>query len=90
MESVDPSIRCPRLGSEVPFYYCRKCGENGLPCFKVFDCWWEIFDVVAYLRDELSPVDFERLKGTKPKEKVLSLLEIIEQAKKNASEPPAQ
>jgi len=89
MESDCPSIRCPRLGSDVPFYYCRKVGENGLPCFKVFDCWWEIFDVVAYLKDELSPEDFEKLKGAKPKEKVLSLLEIIEQAKKNAGEPPA-
>ncbi len=81
--------RCPRLGSDVPFSYCRGCGEKGLPCFKVFDCWWETFDVVEYLKAELPEQDFARLRETRPKEKVLSLLEIIEQARKNAAQEKA-
>ena len=38
--------RCPRLGGEVAFGYCKVCGGEKTPCFKVFDCWWERFDVV--------------------------------------------
>lgn len=75
--------RCPRLGSPVLFAYCRIVGEEGLPCFKVFDCWWEKFDVVGFLRAEMNEADFERLVKTKPKNKMVSLVEIMEKAKAN-------
>lgn len=74
--------RCPRLGSQVSFEYCRECGEGDLPCFKVIDCWWEIFDVVAFFQNQLSNDEFNRLVQLKPKPKVTSLIEMIEQAKK--------
>ncbi|MDM8523959.1 hypothetical protein QUF80_11380 [Desulfococcaceae bacterium HSG8] len=74
--------RCPRLGSPVSFQYCTTCGDEEQPCFKVFDCWWEDFDVVAYLKDKLPENQFNALAASKPKPKVLSLVELIEQAKK--------
>lgn len=74
--------RCPRLGSAVNFEYCTACGDENLPCFKVFDCWWEHFDVVAYLKERLSEEQFDRLAKSKPKPKVSSLVDLIEQAKK--------
>jgi hypothetical protein len=74
--------RCPRLGSDVSFEYCTTSGDEKLPCFKVFDCWWEYFDVVAYLREKLPEEQFDRLVKSKPKPKVLSLVDLIEQAKK--------
>jgi len=73
--------RCPRLGGQVTFRYCNGCGEEGRPCFKTMDCWWEQFDVAAYLRRKLSPQDFECLLAAQPKPKVLSLVELIEQAR---------
>lgn len=73
--------RCPRLGGQVAFQYCRECGDGNLPCFKVIDCWWELFDVVAFFQNTLSKDDFNRLLQLKPKPKVLSLVELIEQAK---------
>lgn len=78
-------IRCPRLGHQISFSYCRE--ENyGLPCFKTLDCWYTYFDVHTYLKNTLSEDDFQKafLKTTKPK--VLSLFEMIEAAKKNKDE----
>ena len=74
--------RCPRLGGDVVFGYCKVCGEGETPCFKVFDCWWETFDVTAYLKERLSPSAFDRLvdAGTTPPNKVASLVDIIRQA----------
>lgn len=75
--------RCPRLGGVVSFQYCKTCGDDRLPCFKVFDCWWEYFDVVAYMKEHLTDAQFEALTNAKPKPKILSLVELIEQAKKS-------
>ena len=75
--------RCPRLGGTVSFSYCRTSGENGSACFKVFDCWWERFDVSAYMRRSVSKDEFRKLARTSPKPKLASILELIEQAKQN-------
>lgn len=74
--------RCPRLGNPVPFEYCEICGDDKHPCFKILDCWWEYFDVVQYLQDKLPEDQFKRLMAAKPKPKINSLVELIEQAKK--------
>ncbi len=72
--------RCPRLGSVVHFGYCRTCASERQPCFKVFDCWWEQFDVTAYFKQHLSAEAFDRLAQTKAPDKVSSLLDLIQQA----------
>jgi len=74
--------RCPKLGGVVSFQYCRTCGDDGLPCFKILDCWWEYFDVVTYLKKHLTEEQFNMLVNAKQKPKILTLLELIEQAKK--------
>jgi hypothetical protein len=72
--------RCPRLGGPVTFGYCRHAESRRNPCFKVFDCWWDHFDVVAYFRQRLSPDDFNNLCNARPPEKTASLLDMIRQA----------
>ncbi len=72
---------CPRLGGPVSFRYCRQSGDNSLPCWKVFDCWWERFDVVSCLKRELSEEQFTELASYQPKPKAISLIEMIERAK---------
>ena len=85
---IDPETlkrRCPRLGSEVVFTYCLTGGDDEKPCWKIFDCWWEHFDVEAWLRARLSPAALEDLKtraSSPPKNKLTSILEIAQQAKK--------
>ena len=76
--------RYPRLGGPVSFRYCRTNGEDGLPCWKIFDCWWESFDVVEYLKKSLPEDTFKKLVNAKPKPKMVSLVELIEQAKNRA------
>lgn len=81
----DYTIRCPRLGHQISFSYCRK--ENqGIPCFKTLDCWYEHFLVEAFFREELTPEEWERIFEKPPKPKILSLVEMIEQAKKRMAE----
>lgn len=75
--------RCPRLGGQVPFTYCRT-GDGGRTCFKIFDCWWEIFDVVEYLRKTLPPMEFSRVMEHRQKPKIWSILEEVEAAKRRA------
>jgi hypothetical protein len=77
--------RCPRLGGDVSFYYCRTSSDDSSACWKIFDCWWECFDVVDYLNKYLPEDKFNKLVNTKPKPKMVSLVELIEQAKKGSS-----
>jgi hypothetical protein len=78
-------IRCPRLGGPVPFTYCEKTGNNGQPCFKVMDCWWQYFDVGAYLKHRLTEEEYEAFLNKEPHPKISSLLELIAQARRNSA-----
>ena len=75
--------RCPRLGGPVSFHYCRLNSGENQPCFKILDCWWEAFDVVSHMKSSLPEQQFEELMNerTRPKHKITSLVELIEQAK---------
>jgi hypothetical protein len=79
--------RCPRLGGEVDFGYCRTCGEGKSACFKVLDCWWERFDVAGYLKARLTGEAFSALLARRPPpDKVASLVELIRQAQARAEQ----
>jgi hypothetical protein len=73
--------RCPRLGGPVSLHYCKRGGSEKEACWKIIDCWWEIFDIVAYLQDTLPADQYQRLLRKKPKPKVASILEIVEKVK---------
>ena len=77
--------RCPRLGGDVAFGYCKACGDGETPCFKVFDCWWERFNVVAHMQACLSPDAFKAISGSRPQPKMTSLIDLIRQAQARAS-----
>jgi len=76
--------RCPMLGHDVPFSYCRAPARD-LPCRRIFDCWWETFDVRAFLSSHFSEDDIARILAP-PKHKTVTLVELIERARK-ANEP---
>jgi hypothetical protein len=69
--------RCPRLGGPIEFSYCRTCEDQNRPCFKIFDCWWEYFDVVTYMREYLPKEQFDKLAHKNIKPKVVSIMEMI-------------
>jgi len=73
--------RCPKLGDEMTFAYCRE--EAGdLPCARVVGCWQAAFDVAALLKEILTGEAWERFTNSQPKDKMTSLMEIIEKAKR--------
>ncbi|MFZ0242331.1 MAG: hypothetical protein WAL90_11860 [Desulfobacterales bacterium] len=88
MSEVEKQLarRCPRLGGPVAFLYCTSCEEEGRPCGKIIDCWWEVFDVRRYLEDTLEPAAFERLAGVRPVSKVGQLIGVIAQSKKRLAD----
>ena len=74
-------IRCPKLGHQIYFSYCVQ--ENqGLPCYRTLDCWFQHFEVEAFLKKKLTPAELKAAFGKPPQPKMISLLELIEQAKK--------
>ena len=83
--------RCRRLGHEVTFGYCRQ-ETSGRPCRLILDCWWERFDVRSFLQAHLSAEDMaqvEQAAASPAPSKVLSLLDLIQQAKQRlAPQPP--
>jgi len=72
-------IRCPKLGHQIFFSYCRK--ENfGIPCVRTLTCWHPYFNVAEFLRGELTADQWHEAFETPGKEKVLSIVEMIEAA----------
>jgi hypothetical protein len=79
--------RCRRLGQEVLFGYCRQ-ETGGNPCRLILDCWWEHFDVRTFLQAHLPEEAMSQVEraGTSPlPSKVLSLLDIVQQARDRLS-----
>lgn len=67
------------LGHEVPFSYCRT-SQEGNPCFKILDCWFDKFEIQAYLDAHYTP-EAQATFLSKPAPKVVTLLDLIEKAK---------
>jgi hypothetical protein len=76
------NIRCPRLGHQIGFSYCQT-ENSGFPCFKALDCWHHYFDVHTFLKENLTVQDFNTIFLHTGQPKIISLIELIEQAKKN-------
>jgi len=80
-EVSDKLVRCPRLGDEIAFSYCMQ--ESGaLPCSRIISCWSPVFDVARFLHKNMSDQDWQKFNNALPKDKVTSLIEIIEAAKR--------
>jgi hypothetical protein len=73
-------IRCPRLGHELTFAYCRREGGD-LPCPRAMQCWEPLFPVGEHLREILTPGEWERFVAQAPQDKRVSLFDLIERAR---------
>jgi len=70
------------LGHEVSFGYCRQGGTE-LPCRKIFDCWFETFDIKDFMQQNYTEEQIQQILSP-PTPKLTSLYELIQQARKNA------
>ncbi len=73
-------IRCPKLGGEVTFSYCRMEGGD-IPCMRIIACWQCCLPIAGYLEEILTPAQADHFHMQRPKDKIISLIEIIEAAK---------
>jgi hypothetical protein len=73
-------IRCPRLGNELNLSYCIK--ESGdLPCSRILNCWLPCFDIISFLKETMAPDKLSKFINFRPKDKITSLIDLIEAAK---------
>jgi hypothetical protein len=57
--------------------------NNGLPCAKTLDCWYEHFSVASFLKNALPAEEWEAAFNKPPAPKMLSLLALIDKAKQS-------
>lgn len=74
-------IRCPSLGGEVPFQYCRTVNED-LPCRRIIICWEFRIEIGKFLNEHYSIDEIQRALAPPARTRVETLLELIEKAKK--------
>jgi hypothetical protein len=73
-------IRCPRIGGEVNFLFCRT-ENNMLPCRWIAGCWKERMEIQTFLEDHYTKEELEQI-FTPPKSKMESLVTLVEKTKK--------
>jgi hypothetical protein len=73
-------IRCPKLGGQVTFAYCRQEGGTS-PCLRTVLCWQHRFPVEVFLKSMLNEDQWNRWCNQSPKEKMTTLIELIEGAR---------
>lgn len=74
-------LRCPRLGGEVTFAYCRR-EQGNLPCRMALRCWQGLIPVEEYLRTFLTDEQWEHCFNAPLRDKLSSILEIADAAQK--------
>jgi len=74
-------IRCPQLGGEVLFRYCRTVNEE-LPCRRIILCWEFRIEISKFLYEHYSYEQIQRALAPPTKSRVETIIELIEKAKK--------
>jgi hypothetical protein len=74
-------IRCPQLGGEVPFRYCRTVSED-LPCRRMMVCWEFRIEISKFLSEYYSMDQIQCALTPSNKTRLDTILELIEKAKK--------
>ena len=78
-------IRCPQLGGEIPFHYCRTVNEE-LPCGRILACWEFRIEISKFLNEHYSFEQIERAFAPPTKTRIETILELIEKAKRTKEE----
>jgi hypothetical protein len=74
-------IRCPQLGGEVPFRYCRTTNED-FPCRKIIICWEFRLEIGKFLSEHYTVDEIQRALAPPSKSRLETIIELVEKAKK--------
>ena len=72
-------VRCPKLGGEVTFGYCRLL-QDGLPCRRALVCFEFKFPVDIYFQQVLKEETYTRIFTSVPENRVERLMNTVAQA----------
>jgi len=72
------------LGHDVEFGYCRHPAKE-LPCRKIFDCWWQVFDVESFVQTYYTSEQIDAILAP-PADKAATLVDLIRRAQQRAAE----
>jgi len=85
MEQHDEkTMRCPRVGGEVTFRFCR-FENNMLPCRFIVGCWQGQMGIEKLLHEHYSEDELNRIFAP-PKPKIESLVGVMEKVQKPKQE----
>jgi hypothetical protein len=76
----DKTMRCPRVGGEINFRFCR-FENNMLPCRFIVGCWQMQMDIEAFLDEHYSEEELNRIFAS-PRPKMETLVDLMEKANK--------
>lgn len=71
---------CRMLGHVLSFQYCRTMQE-GVPCGRILDCWFKVLPIQKFIQENYSE-EKQKLIFEPPKPKMISLVDILEKARK--------
>ena len=77
-EFDDRELRCPQLGGQVPFKYCRTMAA-GLPSARLSECWGDRLDVAAFLSGNYTPEQLQQI--TAPPGRLETIFETLARVK---------
>ena len=81
----DQEIYCRMLGHPLRFSYCRSTDGN-TPCRKILNCWFQRFPVQEFIHQHFTEESLQEITAP-PKNKILSLLELIERSDPHSNNP---
>lgn len=72
-------IRCPKLGHEIRFSYCRNEGGN-MPCSRTLSCWHSRIPVEEELQAIMDAEQWDKFLAQKSPDKLSAILDLTELA----------
>ncbi len=79
------TVRCPQLGGEVSFAYCRTL-QDGLPCRRALVCFERRFPVTEYFTLVLKAKTYQRIFSAPAQNRLDTLLKITTEERSKKSE----
>ncbi|MCK9274684.1 MAG: hypothetical protein M0P57_06295 [Syntrophales bacterium] len=73
-------IRCPKLGGEITFAYCR-IEQGTIPCRQIIGCWHTTIPIESYLEEVFSRKLLDQYLNVPSKDKITTIFEIVDSLK---------
>ena len=72
-------IRCPRLGGDVIFKFCRTCDPPF--CHRIIVCWAQTLDIGTFLASNYTPAEIRQGLERKAGDKLGQILTLADKAR---------